>query len=111
MKKARNYAFVLVTAPNLNTARKLARQALEKRLIACANLLPRIESHYHWRGKIERAAEILLILKTTRARLRELESLIISIHPYDTPEFIVLSLDSGTEKYLGWITESTAAAK
>ena len=73
MKNARKYTLVLVTAPNLRTARHLARQALERRLIACANLLPRVESHYRWLGKVEQGHEILLILKTTRTRLKSLE--------------------------------------
>ena len=55
---------VLVTAPDLKTARKLARAALEARLIACANIVPRIESHYRWEGKIESGKELLLVMKT-----------------------------------------------
>jgi len=60
------FRIVLVTAPNLKTARQLARAALAARLIACANLIPAIESHYRWQGKLERSAEVLLIMKTTR---------------------------------------------
>ena len=62
MKSATAFALVLVTAPNLKTARQLARAALEARLIACANLVPKIESHYRWRGRIESGAEVLLVL-------------------------------------------------
>ncbi len=69
MKTAQFY-IVLVTAPNLKTARKLAKAALELRLVACANIVPRVESHYWWQGKIESAAEVLLILKTTAAQSR-----------------------------------------
>jgi periplasmic divalent cation tolerance protein len=93
----------LVTAPDLKTARKLARAALKSRLIACANLIPKIESHYRWQGKIERAAEILLILKTTSANLARLEKLILAEHPYDTPEFLVLTLTGGNRRYLQWL--------
>jgi periplasmic divalent cation tolerance protein len=100
---AANFRIVLVTAPDLKTARKLARAALESRLIACANLVPRIESHYHWQGKIESSAEVLLVLKTTQARLAKLEKLIISNHPYDTPEFLVLPLRGGNRRYLDWL--------
>ncbi|MGA2870732.1 MAG: divalent-cation tolerance protein CutA, partial [Verrucomicrobiota bacterium] len=64
MKSAAHYAIVLVTAPDLKTARRLAKTALQARLIACANLVPKIESHYWWRGKIESSPEILLVLKT-----------------------------------------------
>jgi periplasmic divalent cation tolerance protein len=100
---AANFRLVLVTAPDLKTARRLARAALEARLIACANILPKIESHYWWQGKIERGAEVLLLLKTTAGRIAKLEKLILSKHPYDTPEFIVLSLQSGNRRYLDWL--------
>ena len=106
MKSAAQYALVLVTAPDLKTARKLARAALTARLIACANLIPRIESHYRWQGKIETGSEVLLLLKTTRVRLARLEKLILAGHPYDTPEFVVLRLDQGAARYLDWLADS-----
>ena len=96
----------LVTAPDLKTARRLARAALGARLIACANLVPRIESHYWWQGRIERSAEVLLVLKTTAARLARLEKLVLAEHPYDTPEFIVLPLLGGSKRYLDWLNRS-----
>ena len=106
MKTAARYAVVLVTAPDLPTARALARAALEARLIACANLVPRVESHYWWQGRLERGAEVLLVLKTTRARLAALEKLVLARHPYDTPEFLVLPLQAGTARYLAWLGAS-----
>ena len=106
--KAVRFKIVLVTAPDLKTARRLARAALAARLIACANLVPKVESHYRWRGKLERSTEVLLVLKTTTARLAALERLIVAQHPYDTPEFVVLALTGGTKKYLAWLAESCA---
>ena len=103
MNSATRFVIVLVTAPDLKTARALARAALAARLIACANLVPRIESHYRWRGKIESGREVLLILKTQKARLAALEKLVLARHPYDTPEFLVLPLTAGSEKYLRWL--------
>jgi len=97
------FRIALVTAPDLKTARRLARAALDARLIACANLLPRVESHYHWQGKIERSSEVLMILKTTAKRVEKLEKLIVAEHPYDTPEFIVLDLRGGNKRYLNWL--------
>ncbi len=102
MKPATGFALVLVTAPDLKTARGLARAALKRRLVACANLVPGIESHYWWQGKIEKGAEVLLILKTTARRLKALENLVRTEHPYDTPEFIVLRLSAGNQRYLDW---------
>lgn len=110
MKRANKFAIVLVTAPDLKTARRLAAAALEARLIACANLVPRIESHYWWQGKLERASEVLLVIKTTRNRLGALEKLVLTHHPYDTPEFLVLPLTSGSERYLAWLDAGCRAS-
>ncbi len=107
MKSAATFAIVLVTTPDLKTARALAGAALQSRLIACANLIPKIESHYRWRGKIESAAEVLLVLKTQKSKLVALEKLILARHPYDTPEFLVLSLNTGNKKYLGWLAQNS----
>jgi len=95
-----------VTAPDMRVARKLAGAALKARLVACANLAPGIESHYWWEGKIEMGTEVLMILKTKTERLATLEKLIIAKHPYDTPEFLVLSLSRGNKRYLDWIEKS-----
>jgi periplasmic divalent cation tolerance protein len=104
MKPAAKFAVVLVTAPDLKTARALAKAALLARLIACANLVPKIESHYWWRGKIESGAEVLLVLKTRKSKLAALEKLILANHPYDTPEFLALPLSTGSKKYLDWLS-------
>jgi periplasmic divalent cation tolerance protein len=103
MKPAAKFAVVLVTAPDLKTARVLAKAALQARLIACANLVPKIESHYWWHEKIEFGAEVLLVLKTTKPKLAALEKLVLAKHPYDTPEFIVLPLSAGSKRYLDWL--------
>jgi periplasmic divalent cation tolerance protein len=98
----RDFVLALVTVPDRKTGRKLAQAALRARLIACANLVPRLESHYRWQGKLEKSSEILLLLKTSRRRLAALEELVVSQHPYDTPEFIVLPVEKGNRRYLDW---------
>ena len=100
------FRIVLVTAPDLETARSLAAHALQSHLAACANLIPQLESHYWWQGRIEQSSEVLLLLKTTTPRLRELEKTIMAHHPYETPEFIVLAIEEGNAKYLEWIASS-----
>ena len=97
---------VLVTAPDLKTARVLARAALRARLIACANLVPRIESYYRWQGKLQSGTEVLLVLKTRKTNLAALEKLILAQHPYDTPEFLVLPLNACTKGYLDWLSQA-----
>lgn len=106
MKSAREFSIVLVTAPNLRTARALARAALRARLVACANLVPGLESHYWWQGKLERSGEVLIVFKTARRHLAGLEKLIMAGHPYDTPEFVVLPLTDGAKRYLDWLGAS-----
>ena len=106
MKHRREFRVVLVTAPDLKLARKLAQAALQARLIACANILPRIESHYWWQGKIEAGTEALMLMKTTAGRLAALEKLVLARHPYDTPEFIVLPVSRGSKRYLDWVQVS-----
>ncbi len=100
----------MVTAPNIAVARKIVSAALVARLAACANIVPKIESHYWWQGQIESSSEVLIIFKTRTTRLPELERCVIENHPYQTPEFISLTIDSGNQKYLQWVTESVQAA-
>jgi periplasmic divalent cation tolerance protein len=107
MKPTAKFAIVLVTAPDLKTARALAKAALKAKLIACANLVPKIESHYWWQGKIESGTEVLLILKTPKSKLAALEKLILAGHPYATPEFLILPLSAGSRKYLAWLAAAT----
>src|SRR5438105_15673850 len=106
MPSSKSYSLVLVTAPNLKTARALAKVALIKTLIACANLISKLESHYWWQGKIESGAEVLMLLKTTTSNLTALEKLILAEHPYDTPEFVVVPINRGSKRYLDWIANS-----
>jgi periplasmic divalent cation tolerance protein len=110
MKPAGKFALVCVTAPDVKVARRLARAALQARLIACANLVPSLESHYWWQDALETSAEVLIIMKTTRSRLAALEKFILSRHPYETPEFLALPLKAGNARYLKWIADSVKGA-
>jgi periplasmic divalent cation tolerance protein len=111
MHRAPEFCCVFVTAPNITVARKIAAEALKERLAACANLVPKIESHYWWQGQLESSSEVLIILKTTKERLADLERDVMKNHPYDTPEFIAVKLDHGSDKYLDWINASLTARK
>ena len=108
MPAARKYSLVLVTAPSLKVARQLARGALAQRLVACANLIPQIESHYWWQGKIISGKEVLVLFKTVPGKLGALEKFITTHHPYDTPEFVVLPITRGSKRYLAWLAVSVS---
>lgn len=101
------FVIVLTTLPAEGDAEKFASQLVEERLAACVNLLPPMQSVYRWKDAIEKADERQLVIKTTRARVGDLEARIRALHPYEVPEFVVLSIDSGTPGYLSWLAEST----
>ena len=107
MSVPEDFAVVLVTAPDMDLARRLAKAALEAKLAACANIVPAVESHYWWKGTLESSDEVLLIFKTRQQLLPKLERAVREIHPYDTPEFVALPLAAGSRKYLAWLTDNT----
>lgn len=102
-----NVGVVLVTAPDAETGARIARALLEEQLIACANLLPQVRSLYRWEGKVEDDPEVLLVLKTGRARLEALSERVRALHPYDVPEVIHLPVTAGHAPYLKWVLEET----
>ena len=102
----RRYRIVLVTCASLGEARSIGREVVKKRLAACANIVPGVESIYRWKGKVERAREILVVVKTTAARLAGLEREVKRMHSYEVPEFIVLPVIAGSREYLRWIGDS-----
>ena len=97
---------VLTTAASAEEAARLGRTLVEERLAACATLLPGAQSIYRWRGEVEQTAETLLLLKTKAGRLPALQSRLKELHSYETPEFLVLSVESGSRDYLEWLTAS-----
>jgi periplasmic divalent cation tolerance protein len=102
---------VLVTCKNSAEARRIGRAVVTSRLAACANVLPgKVESIYRWRGKVERARETLLLVKTTRRRWAKLRDAIRGLHSYDVPEIVALPIVAGLEEYTAWIRESVAGA-
>jgi periplasmic divalent cation tolerance protein len=95
---------VLITAGSREEAARLADMLVVSHLAACVQMMPEMESVYHWKGSVERAAEILLIAKTTRENFDELESAVRALHSYETPEIVALSLTAASAPYLEWLT-------
>jgi len=100
------YRVVFVTCGSVAEARNIGRAVVEKKLAACANIVSGVESIYRWKGKVERAREVLVIIKTSATRLRELEREVKRLHSYDVPEFIALPIVAGSKDYLEWIGEN-----
>ncbi len=98
---------VLVTAPNVEVARFLARSLVESRLAACVNVVPAIHSLYRWEGEVQEDEEVLLVVKTRADRRDALASHICELHPYDVPEVLALPAVGGSEPYLRWLREES----
>ncbi|KAF8020525.1 hypothetical protein BT93_G1063 [Corymbia citriodora subsp. variegata] len=98
---------VYVTVPNKEAGKKLAESIIKERLAACVNIVPGIESVYHWQGKIETDSEELLIIKTRESLLEPLTQHVKANHPYEVPEVISLPIRGGNVQYLEWIKNST----
>ena len=105
------YRIVLVTCASLPEARKIGRSAVDKKLAACANIVTGVESIYRWKGRVERAREVLVVMKTTVMRLRELEREVKRLHSYDVPEFIALPVVAGSKEYLAWMQANAAGSR
>lgn len=101
---------VLTTAASLEEADRLGRALVEERLAACATLLPTLHSIYHWKGQIETSAETMLMLKSSVEQLPALETRLHELHSYQTPEFLVLEVQAGSERYLNWLHASLQPA-
>ena len=97
---------VLSTAGSEDEARKIARHLVERRLAACVNIVPQIESVYRWEGKIESSQEWLLLIKTSADRFAEVRDAIRELHSYDVPECIAVNIEEGSPEYLQWLADS-----
>jgi periplasmic divalent cation tolerance protein len=108
LKSARgSNVVVLVTCGSRGEAHMIGRELVSRRLAACVNVLEApMGSIYRWNGKVERAREFLILIKTSRTRLRSLRTAIEKLHSYDVPEFIALPIVAGSPAYLRWLKES-----
>lgn len=103
----KSFIFIYVTCPNKKLALKIADQLLRKKWIACANILPQMESLYRWQGRLQKDREVILILKTKKALFEKVEKLVLKLHVYECPCIVALPISQGTKKYLNWLDAET----
>ena len=106
MKKQSTFVVVLITAKNMQEAKKISGTLVNEKLAACVNIVKGVQSMFWWEGKIDQVSEALLIVKTKKSILRKLIKMVKSVHSYTVPEIIALPILSGDRDYLKWINES-----
>lgn len=100
------YIVIFSTCANIKEAQKIAAALVKNKLVACANIIDKIESVFWWQGKVDRAKEVLLVIKSRQSRLDKITRQIKSLHSYKVPEIIALPIIAGYKPYLEWINES-----
>ena len=99
---------VITSVARTEDGEYLAREAVERRLAACVNLLPPMTSVYRWQGEVTREEEHLVLFKTRADRFAALRDLLLEIHPYEVPEIIAVPIETGSDGYLKWLDDSLA---
>lgn len=97
------FVIVLVTTASKQEAEKIAQQLLNEHLVACANIIGPVSSLFHWSGKIERAEEYLMLLKSREGLFEKLAETVKALHSYEVPEILVLPVSGSSEAYLNWL--------
>jgi periplasmic divalent cation tolerance protein len=96
-----------VTFPTLDLARSVGASVVSERLAACVNILPAMQSIYRWQGQIERADEVVMLIKTRASLVDAVMAHVQALHPYDTPAIVTLPIASGHPTFLAWIMAET----
>ena len=102
---------IFSSAASAEEARKIARELVERRLAACVNIIPQIESIYRWQDKVESAQEWLLLIKTNATQFAAVRDAIRELHSYDVPECIAINIEDGSPAYLQWLDDCLKARK
>lgn len=107
MTKKTEYLLVLSTCPGSISAKKIAQDLVSEKLAACVNIVPGVQSFFSWVGKVDKANELLLVIKTTTNEYEALEKRLNKLHPYELPEIIAVPILTGSAEYLNWISTNT----
>ena len=99
----KTYIIVLVTTANRKEAETIAQKLLEKKLIACVNIIDPIASHFHWAGKTEKTQECLILMKSRKDLFNEIAETVKAMHSYEVPEILALPVVAGSKDYLDWL--------
>ena len=101
-------SIIYSTTSGVEEARKIARKLVEEKLVACVNIIPKIESIYRWQGNIEEDSECVLLAKTTDKNIDKTIQRMKELHSYDVPDIIALPITKGLKEYLNWVEDETA---
>lgn len=102
---------ILSTCESREQSERIAGALVSERLAACVNIVPGVTSVYRWQGAVETASEYLLVIKTTAEQARAAEERAAQLHSYETPEWIRIPIEGGSERYLSWLTSGVGEAK
>lgn len=108
MQQPTDLVLVLTTVPDRETGERIARQLVEERLIACANLIPGLASVYRWKDAVHSEPEVLVLMKSLRNAVQALSRRLPELHPYDVPEMVVLPVEAGLKAYCQWVENETS---
>ena len=100
------YSIVYVTTSSEDEAKKIGKALVEEKLVACANIIPKISSFYYWQNKFEEDSESILLLKTKNSLVEKVIKRTKELHSYDVPAILEVPIKSGNEDYLKWIEDN-----
>lgn len=101
-----HHSILLINCPNEQAAKDIGRAIMERRLAASINILPRTSTMYYWKGDIQDASEILMLVMTRSSNVQSLTDYVRSVHPYEIPEILSFPVEGGSPAYLKWMNEA-----
>lgn len=98
------YISIFITVPNMKVANKITKFLIEKKFVACVNIIPKIKSVYWWKKKVCKSNELLLVMKSIKSNFNKIVKEVEKIHPYEVPEIVCVDI-TANKNYLKWIKE------